>query len=47
MFNHILYKQIGGVDMVFSLDPSLANVFLDYHKENWFDRYPLKYRALY
>ena len=47
IFNNILSKQIGGVAMLFWLGPSLANVFLAYHEENWLDGCPLEYRALY
>ena len=47
IFNNILYKQIDGVAMGSPLGPSLANVFLTHHEQDWLDSSPLEYRPLY
>ena len=40
MCNNTLHKQIDGVAMRFPLVPSIANVFLSHHKQNWLDSCP-------
>ena len=46
IFDGTLYKQIDSVAMGSSLGPTLANAFLVYHKKNWLENCPLKYRSL-
>ena len=43
IFNNILYKQIDGVAIGSPLGPSLANVFLAQHKQNWLDSCKIGY----
>ena len=43
IFNNILYKQIDGVAIGSPLGPSLANVFLAQHKQNWLDSCKMGY----
>ena len=44
IFNNVLYKQINGVAMRFTLGAALANAFFAYHEQNWLDRCPLVYK---
>ena len=43
IFNNILYKQIDGVAIGSPLGPSIANVFLAQHKQNWLDSCKIGY----
>ena len=40
-FNNQLYKQIDGVAMGSPLGPTLANIFLGFHEQNWISLAPL------
>ena len=44
IFNNVLYKQINGVAMRFTLGAALANVLLAYHEQNWLYRCPFVYK---
>ena len=44
LFNSVYYKQIDGVTMGSPLGPTLANLFLTYHKDRRFDNCPLQFR---
>ena len=44
IFNSVLYKQIKGVAMRFTLGAAQGNVFLAYHEQNWLPRCPFVYK---
>ena len=43
----VISSQIDGVTIGFSLDPTLAKVFLVYHKKNWLEHCPLEHIPFY
>ena len=47
LFNGKYYKQIDGVAMGSPLGPTLANVFLCYHENNWLNQCPAGFKPLY
>ena len=47
IFNNILYKQIDRIAMGSPIGPSVANTFLAYHEENWWDSCSLECRSWY
>ena len=46
IFDNILYKQIDGVSMDSSLEPTLGNAFLYHYKKLWLDSCPLKFKPV-
>ena len=47
LFNGIYYQQIDGVAMGSPLGPTLANVFLCHHEQQWLDNCPQDYKPTY
>jgi hypothetical protein len=47
LFNDNYYQQIDGVAMGSPLGPTLANVFLCYHEQQWLDNCPAGYKPSY
>ena len=47
MFNGVYYSQIDGVAMGSPLGPTLANLFLAYHEENWLNDCPIQFKPTY
>ena len=47
LFNGVYYSQIDGVAMGSPLGPTLANLFLSYHEENWVNDCPIQFRPTY
>jgi hypothetical protein len=47
LFNGCYYKQIDGVAMGSPLGPTLANIFLCYHEQQWLDNCPTAFRPSY
>ena len=47
IFDGACYKQIDGVAMGSPLGPTLANIFLCYHEENWIDNCPIQFKPKY
>ena len=43
-FNNKFYIQVDGVAMVSPLGPTLANIFLSHHEENWLNKCPLRFK---
>ena len=43
-FNNKFYIQVDGVAMGSSLGPTLANIFLSHHEENWLNKCPIKFK---
>ena len=47
LFNGCYYRQIDGVAMGSPLGPTLANIFLSYHEQQWLDNCPTAFRPVY
>ena len=47
LFNGNYYQQIDGVAMGSPLGPSLANIFLCYHEQNWLADCPTSFKPIY
>ena len=47
MFNSKYYKQIDGLGMGLPLSPTLANIFLCHHEENWLNNCPENFRPIF
>ena len=47
LFDGEYYKQLDGVVMGSPLGPTLANIFLSYHEQNWLDTCPAEYKPVY
>ena len=47
IFNETYYKQIDGVAMWSPLGPSLANIFMSHHEENWIAKCPTQFKPIY
>ena len=47
LFNGCYYQQIDGVAMGSPLGPTLANIFLCHHEQQWLDSCPTVYRPVY
>ena len=47
MFNGVYYSQIDAVAMGSPLGPTLANLFLAYHEENWLNDCPIQFKPTY
>ena len=47
VFNGVYYSQIDGVAMGSPLGPTLANLFLAYHEENWLNDCPIQFKPTY
>ena len=46
-FDGVNYSQTDGVAMGSPLGPTLANLFLAYHEENWLSECPIQFRPTY
>ena len=46
LFGQKYYSQIDGVGMGSPLDPTLANIFLWYHKTTWLKNYPKSFKTV-
>ena len=46
-FKRKIYKQIDGVAMGSSLGPTLANAFLRFHKQIWFNKCPDEFKPVW
>ena len=46
LFYGEFYKQIDGVAMGSRLGPTLANIFLCFHEQIWFDNCPAEFKPL-
>lgn len=47
IFNNKLYQQIDGIAMGSPLGPTLANIFLRYHKMKWLESCPQEFKPVY
>ena len=47
LFNGVYYSQINGVAMGSPLGPTLANLFLAYHEENWLNNCPVQFKPTF
>ena len=47
VFSGVYYKQIDGVAMASSLEPTLTNLFLVYHERKWLESCPIQFRPKY
>ena len=47
LFDNKYYSQINGVAMGSTLGPTLANIFLCYHKNNWLKDCPKDFKPVY
>lgn len=47
IFNETYYQQIDGVAMGSPLGPSLANIFMSFHEENWIAKCPTDFKPIY
>ena len=47
LFNGSYFQQIDGVAMGSPLGPTLANIFLCYHEQNWLNNCPTEFKPLY
>ena len=47
LFNGVYYSQVDGVAMGSPLGPTLANLFLAYHEEQWLDNCPVQFKPTY
>ena len=47
LFNGVYYSQIDGVAMGSPLGPTLANLFLAYHEENWLNNCPVQFKPTF
>ena len=47
LFNDSYYQQIDGVAMGSPLGPTLANIFLCYHEQQWLDNCPMHFKPSY
>ena len=47
MFNKHYYRQIGGVAIGSPLGPTLANIFLCQHEEQWLESCPTQFKPTY
>ena len=47
LFNGCYYKQKDGVAMGSPLGPTLANIFLSYHEQQWLDDCPIAFKPVY
>ena len=46
LFNSEYYKQIDGIGMGSSLGPTIANIFLSYHEQNWLKNCPCEFKPV-
>ena len=46
-FEGKIYQQIDGVAMAYPLAPTLANVFLCFHEQIWFNECPDEFKPVY
>ena len=47
LFNEQLYKQLDGAPMGGSISPTLANIFLCHHEENWINNCPPEFKPAF
>ena len=46
-FNNKFYIQVDDVAMGSPLDPTLANIFLSHHEENWLNKFPIEFKSTF
>ena len=46
-FNGSYYRQTDGLGMGLPLSPTLANIFLCHHEENWLNNCPIAYKPIF
>ena len=47
LFNGQYYRQIDGLGMGLPLSPTLANIFLCFHENNWLNACPIEFKPIF